>query len=441
MSAQLVILEPPPIATDWRRPLAAAYVVILIAFGGFGGWAAFTKLDSAAIAQGTIIAESNKKTVQHLEGGIVRDINVRDGKAVLEGDVLVKLDDTAARANLETIRAQLAAARAQEARLIAERDRRDEITFSPEVLNRKSDPLVARAIEDQAASFRQRRTFLKSQVDVLLARISQLGQEGRALKNDQQALRDQLTTIDRELPGLKQLLEKQLVQVTRVTTLDRERYRMAGALDRSISDFAKSEQSIAETRLQIVQTEQQFNQQVASDLIDVRKNLSDLFEREHVAQDVLDRTTIKAPRTGVVQALKIFTVGAVVRPGDAIMEIAPTGEDLIVNVQISPSDMDTIEIGAVAEIRFPTFHSRRVPIMSGRLRAVSYDRVQDPQNANNVYYQGEVIADRRTMPAEIRDNLRPGLPADVVIVTGSQTPLDYLIAPLLDRVSRGLREK
>lgn len=441
MSAELAVIEPPSLQVNWRKPLALAYGVILVAFGGFGAWAAIAQIESAAIASGLVVAESNKKSVQHLEGGIVREILARDGMPVIENDVLVRLDDTAARANLETIRNQHAVARAQEARLVTERDGKEQIVFPPEVLARKSDLMVERTIEDQIASFRQRRTLLKSQIDVLLARIQQAEQDKRALANDAVALRSQIATVDQELPGLKYLLEKQLVQVTRVTTLDRERYRLAGALDRSVSDLAKADQSIAETRLQIIQTEQTFSQQVALDIIDVRKNLSDLTERERVAEDVLSRVVIRAPRSGVVQALKLFTIGAVVRPGDTILEIAPTGEELVLSVQISPADMDTVEIGARAEIRFPTFHSRRVPFMFGQLRSVSYDRVQDPQNAQNVYFQGEVVADKRSVPSEIRDNLRPGLPADVIIRTGSQTPLDYLVAPLLDRIGRSMREK
>lgn len=440
MSMELA-LDTPKLHTDWRKPVVLAYLVILVAFGGFGGWAALAKIDSAAIASGLVAAETNKKTVQHLEGGIVRGIEVRNGDVVKEGDVLVTLDDTQARANLETLRNQVAAARAQEARLLAERDGRTNVTFPDVVLSRKGDPLVARTIEDQTASFVQRRTLLKSQIDVLLAKIDQLEQEKKSLRNDTEALKLQIATIDRELPGLKTLLEKQLVQLTRVTTLERERFRLNGLLERSISDYAKAEQTIAETRLQIVQTQQTFSQQVATDLIEVRKLLADQTERERVAQDILSRITIRAPRDGIVQGLKVFTVGGVIKAGDTILEIAPTGEDLVLTVQIAPADMDTIQIGARAEIRFPTFHSRRVPFMAGHLRAVSYDRVTDPQNPQTSYFQGEVVADKASIPAEIKDNLRPGLPADVIIVTGRQTPLDYLIAPLLDRIGRSMREK
>ena len=374
-------VPPPPIHTDWRKPVLAAYLVILLAFGGGAGWASIAKLESAAIAPGVVIAQSNKKTVQHLEGGIVREIFVRDGDRVEEGRVLLRLDETQARASLETVRSQQAVARIQEARLIAERDQREKIVLPDNVASRASEPAIERAIEDQRSNLRERATYLRSQVDVLNAKISQTEQEVRALNNDANSTKQQLVTIDQELGGLRQLLAKQLVPVSRVAALERERIRLQGLLDRAISDAKKGAQSIDETKLTIIQTQKQFLQQVSSDIIDVRKNLSDLVEKEHVAQDVLTRLEVRAPRTGVVQALKVFTIGAVIRPGDTILEIAPTGDQLTVSVQISPNDVDSVSEGLRAEVRFPTYHSRRVPIMLGQVRSVSYDRVTDARES------------------------------------------------------------
>ncbi|WP_336488168.1 HlyD family type I secretion periplasmic adaptor subunit [Methylobacterium nigriterrae] len=436
-----VAVPAPTIQADWRKPVLTAYLVILLAFGGGAGWASIAKLESAAIAPGVVIAQSNKKTVQHLEGGIVREILVRDGDRVEEGQVLLRLDETQARASLETVRSQQAVARIQEARLIAERDQTGKIVLPDNVTSRANEPAIARAIEDQRSNLRERATYLRSQIDVLNAKISQTEQEVRALNNDADSTKQQLVTIDQELGGLRQLLAKQLVPVSRVAALERERIRLQGLLDRAISDAKKGAQSIDETKLTIVQTQKQFLQQVSSDIIDIRKTLSDLVEKEHVAQDVLSRLEVRAPRTGVVQALKVFTIGAVIRPGDTILEIAPTGDQLTVSVQISPNDVDSVSEGLRAEVRFPTYHSRRVPIMLGQVRSVSYDRIADIQNPQNIYFQGEISVDASTVPQEIKDKLKPGMPAEAIITTGEQTPLDYFLGPLFDRMSHGLREK
>ncbi|KMO36672.1 hypothetical protein VQ03_20120 [Methylobacterium tarhaniae] len=437
----LVHVSAPPIATDWRKPVLAAYGLILVAFGGGAGWATIAKLESAAIAPGVIVAQTNKKTVQHLEGGIVRDILVRDGDSVQEGQLLMRMDDTQAKASLDTLRGQLIAARIQEARLLAERDQTFAITLPDELAAQRSDPAVVRALEDQTRNMRERQVYLRSQIDVLNAKIAQTEQELRALANDGEVAKQQLVTIDRELRGLNELLAKQLVPVSRVTPLERERYRLLGVIDRAASDSKKGAQAVQETKLTIIQAQKQFLQQVSTDIIDVRKTLSDLNEKERVAQDVLTRVEVRAPRTGIVQALKVFTLGAVVRPGDPLLEIAPTGDQLTVTVQISPADIDSVSEGLQAEVRFPSYHSRRVPYMHGQLRSVSYDRLTDPQNPQNIYFQGEVTVRSAAIPTEIKDKLKPGMPAEVVITTGEQTPIDYFLGPLFDRVGHGLREK
>lgn len=441
MTTTALALRPPEVKDDWRKPVLVAYLVILVAFGGGAGWASVAKVASAAISPGVVMAQSNKKSVQHLEGGIVKEILVRNGDQVSEGQVLMRLDDTQAKAQLDTVRNQRAVFLVQEARLIAERDGKSTIVLPEIIKDRAADPTVMRALADQTASLRERANYLVSQTDTLNARRAQAEQEIRALKNDAQSAKDQIATLDQELPGLKGLLAKQLVAVTRVTTLEREKARLTGVYDRAVSDAAKAEQQIAETNFQIVQVRQQFLQQVGTDLIDTRRQLSDLVEKENVARDVLARTVVIAPKTGIVQGMKFFTVGAVVKPGDTILDIAPTGDELTVGIQIPPAEIDAVAEGLKAEIRFPTFHSRRVPKMFGKVRSVSYDRTQDPNDPRAYYFQGEVVVDKDTIPVEIKDSLKPGMNADVIITTGEQTPLDYFLGPLFDRVSRGMREK
>jgi HlyD family type I secretion membrane fusion protein len=430
-----------PVASeDWFAPLRAAGGVIVVVFLFAGGWSAFARLDSAAVAPGVVAVESNRKAIQHLEGGIVRDILARDGDRVEAGAVLVRLEPTQARANAEVIRKQYAAALAEEARLIAERDGKSSVTYPADVTDQLDDPLVVRAVADQTAQFRDRRASVNGQVAILQARISQLQSETTALERERESSEHQIAAVKKELVGLRQLLDKNLVSVSRVLALEREQARLEGVLGRTMANATKALQSIDEARLQIEQTRAQFSEQVSRELPAVRKTVGELRERAVSTSDVLRRMEIRAPQAGIVQGSRIFTAGGVVRAGDTLMEIVPLSDELVIRAQVGPTDIDKVRPGLEAEVRFPSFTVEHPPLFIGKVRTISPDRLMDEQT-HQPYFAAEVTLEKDKLPAGYRQRIGAGMQADVLISTGERTALRYLLAPLLDRIATAMRER
>ena len=431
---------PPMASADWAAPLRAAGLVVIAVFAVGGGWSAFARLDAATVAPGVVAVESNRKVIQHLEGGIVRDITARDGDRVEAGAVLVRLDPTQARANAEVVRKQYAAALAEEARLIAERDAKASVAFPREVTEQLEDPLVARAVADQVAQFRDRRSSVDGQVAILQARIAQQQSEIAALDRERESSEQQIATVKKELVGLRHLLDKNLVSVSRVLALEREQSRLEGMLGRTQANVMKSLQAIDEARLQIDQTRAQFTEQVSRDLPTVRKTVGELRERAVATADVLRRMEIRAPQAGIVQGSRIFTAGGVIRPGDTLMEIVPLSDELVIRAQVGPTDIDKVRSGMEAEVRFPSFTVEHPPIFIGKVRTISPDRLMDEQT-RQPYFAAEVTIEKDQIPADFRDRIGAGMQADVLVATGERTALRYLVSPLLDRLATAMRER
>lgn len=428
------------VVQDWRRPALAGYVIIILAFGVFGGWAAFARLDSAAVAMGVVTVESSRKTIAHLEGGIVRQIFVREGQHVEEGQILFKMDDTTPQAGADMSQNQLMAALAQEARLVTERDRLPEIVFPPDLQAQKTNPVVSEAIADQRAQFAERRASLNNQIAILEKKVTQFSVELEGLASEKEATLRQLSFIEEELRDLRGLLEKQLVPKARVMSLEREKGRLEGLVGRSTAESAKAQNGIGEARLQIDQLQKRFSEEVNNGLLEVRQKIADLRERTRVSADVLRRIDIRAPRSGMVQNVKASTVGGVVRPGEPLLELIPDGDELIVNAQISPSDIDTVAPGNEAEVRFSAFHGKVLPIVLGRVASLSRDRLIDEQT-RQPYFLARIVVNQGQLLPEVRDRITAGMPVEVIIPTGERTVADYLIRPLRNRVRKAFREQ
>jgi membrane fusion protein, type I secretion system len=423
---------------DWKVPAIAGYAVIVFTFIVLGGWSALAKLDAAVTAQGVVSVETNRKTVQHLEGGIVREIHVREGQHVDAGQLLFRLDLTQPKAGFELQRNQLDAAIAQEARLTAERDETDEIAFPAELLDRKDDPNVARAISDQVAQFRERRESLKGQVKILEAKVEQYNSEIEGLRQERNGTMGQLKFVDEELVDVHYLFERQLTQKSRLMSLEREKSRLEGVIGRSNADEAKALNGISEARLQIRQLRQKFQEDVATAMQETRQKINDLREKTRVAQDVLSRVDIVSPSSGVVQNLRVFTTGGVVKPGEPMVDVVPEHDALIVQAHVQTQDTENLQPGMEAEIRFSSFHTRILPIIMGHVASVSRDRLTDEQT-KQPYFLVQVVAE--DIPGPIKERLSAGMPADVIFPTGERTVLDYLVRPLKDRMRSVMREK
>jgi len=426
--------------SDWRGIAVAGYAVIILTFGVVGVWAAVAKLDKAVVAQGFVAVETNRKSVQHFEGGMVREIFIKEGDHVTKGEVLFSLKKVQAQANNDLVKNQLDSGLALEARLLAERDQKENITWPEEFSGRSAEPLLARIMTDQIHQFQERHTSLEGQVSVLESRIEQLtmGIKGIAIEKD--STEKQVGYINDELVNLRDLGKKQLVPMTRVYAMERERTRLEGVIGHSIADTAKAQSSIGEIKIQIQQLRQKFQEDIASSLLEVRQKIADARERVTVAGDVLNRVEIVAPLDGTVQNLKVFTVGQVLRAAETLLEIVPDEEPLVVNAQFSPNDIDSVYGGQQAEIRFPAFHSREIPLMMGRIESISHDRLMDEQT-RQFYFLGVISLDRSDIPEEYRPRIRPGMPAEVIVASGERTVLSYIVSPLSESLRKSFRER
>lgn len=436
----LALSAPPRASADWRRPLRRGGLAGGAAFAGLLAWAFLAPLDSAIMAPGLVAAEGGRQVVQHLEGGIIRAIHVRDGQSVRPGEVLFELDGTQARATLDTLSVQRDILTAREHRLLAERANSGDIAFPPALLA-SPEAAVRSATQDERANLRERAELRKVQNEVLQNRIGTFRREIEGLRSEQLASERQLELVDQELPGLQTLRARGLVSVSRVSGLERERARLTAVIARAVTDGAKAERSVGEVELQIVQGDVEFQRQLVAELIEARRLLAELDERIGVARDVLDRLVVRAPLAGVVQSRRFATLGAVARPGDVLVEIAPLEQSLVIRAQLAPRDIDLLRLGQRSEIRFPNFKTAEAPVLFGVVRAFSNDRVQDPANPANSHFFVEIQADAGTIPAPLRSRIRTGMAAEIIVPTGERSAAGYLLQPLTDRLRQSFRER
>ncbi len=436
-------MKPPKITrpTDNYKGVARiGYIVILVTFVGLLGWAALAPLDSAVIANGIISAEGNRKTIQHLEGGILSKILVHEGDKVTAGQLLFELDPTQANAAAGITKNQYVTLMAMEARLLAERDQRATISFPAELTSKRSDPDVIRAIADEEAQFQERRQTLQGQTDLMNSQRDQYQSEIEGIDRQTQGLKDQLGFIQDELSDLRKIYDKGLVPRPRLLALEREQASLSGSIGRLTADRAKAVQGIADTQLKIRQIRQEFFEQVSGSIAETRVKLAEVSQKEVVASDQQRRINIVSPVNGTAQNLHFFTEGAVVRPAEPMVDIAPNDEAFVIQAHFQPTDVDNVHAGMTTEVRLPSFHSRRIPILNGKIESISRDRLSDPEG-KIVYFLGIVKVDLKQLPPEFRNKVTAGMPAQVIVPTGERTVLQYLFSPLRDTLRTTMREE
>ncbi|MFC6640157.1 HlyD family type I secretion periplasmic adaptor subunit [Sulfitobacter sp. JBTF-M27] len=423
------------------KPVALmGYVLIFITFGVFGGWAAVAKLDSAVVAPGTISLEGNRRVVQHFEGGIVDEILVQEAISVNEGDILLRLNSIEARSNLEVFSTRLDVAHMVEARLLAERALSEEVTFPTDKLS-DNRQVISAVLADQQDLFNDRRLILKSQQDILSARVEQINVQIEGLELQKSAFQRRIENYTEMLVRMRDGESKGLIQGNQLSQREDELIEIEANLGQVISDIAQARASIGETELQALQLKQEYRERASTELEQIRAEINELSERRKVAADVLDRTEIRAPGSGTIQNLKVHTVGSVVRPGDVLMELVPEDEELIINARVSPIDVDNVAPGLATEVRFTAFKTKLIPIMLGMVETVSGD-VITPDNSNEVpYYLARITVNEEDIPEDIKDRLTAGMPADVVITTGERTVINFIASPLMDAVRKSLIEE
>ncbi|MGE5271320.1 MAG: HlyD family type I secretion periplasmic adaptor subunit [Thiohalocapsa sp.] len=350
-----------------RGPIRAGLAVMALFFGGLGGWAAYAPLTGAVVAPAVVKVEGNRKTIQHLDGGIVKELRVREGDRVVAGQTLIVVDDTQARAAVTMLAQQYDAYRAQQARLLAERDEAAAIAFPPELLERRGDKLVAAILDAEQKQFTIRRTGLAGQVAVLRQRIEELQEQITAAQAQETSQKEQLRLIRDELRDQNYLLEKGLTQRPRVLQLERTASALAGQAGEIAGNIAKARQSIGEVDMQIIQARNDRMTDIAKDLRDTQDKLLDLPPKLQAAQDVLQRTELRSPYSGFVVGLSVFSVGGVIGKGDKIMDIVPTRNDLAVEANVNVDDIHDVHPGMRAEVHFLAFKQRELPVIHGEV--------------------------------------------------------------------------
>jgi HlyD family secretion protein len=434
---------------DPRRTIRKLNVIglaLVVAFiGGIGGWASTSELSGAVIAIGTVIVESNVKKVQHPTGGVVKEILVKEGSQVEEGQIVVRLDDTVTRATLGVVRSQLDENGARQARLLAEREAADAITFPDDLTGRLSEATVATAVHGEERLFEARRAARAGQRAQLRERIAQSNEEIVGLTAQYQAKDKEIVLIAEELVGVSDLYKKNLVSISRFMQLQREQARIHGERGQHIADIARARAKISETELQMIQLDQDFRTEVLKDLRETQGKIAEFIERMAAAEDQLKRVDIRAPRSGIVNQLTIHTVGGVIGNGESIMQIVPHGDDLIVEAKVAPQDVDQIELGAPALVRIMAGNQRTMPDLKGILTHVSADLTREQTPAGSQPAAPYYVVRMSLPTAEVERlgefRLVPGMPAEIFIQTYARTPLQYLLKPLREQLARTFRER
>lgn len=430
-------------STGYRRYSLIGVVAVLLVFGGFGSWAALAPLSSAAIGPGVISVERYRKTVQHLEGGIVREIKVRDGELVARDQVLLTLDDTQPKAQLEVLRGQLFASLAREARLIAQRDNLARVVFPDELAAARGDPRAADAMRVQVQTFTVRKQAHDGEATLYQRQIEQLRAKASGLAAQKKSREQLVASYESERVDFEALLQQGYAERQRVREMERNVAQSEGQRGSLLSDLAATELQVSETQVKILQLGKELQREVAKELAEVQNDLSALREKLRSLQDTVERTVVRAPDAGMVLGLGVHTLGAVVRPGERILDIVPQNEKLVVEAQISPQDIDQVRIGQLAEVRFSAFKQRDLPQIQGRLVSVSADRLVDDAEGRKVPYylaRVEISAEGLQALTHAKLVLLPGMPAEVLVNTGERTLLQYLTAPLLNTVARSFRQ-
>ncbi len=434
-------LEPIRPSSSVKNVVLFGILVVLTIFVGLGIWSATAPLARAVSAAAILIVKSERKSIQHFEGGIVASLNVTEGQQVEKGDLLVALDPLQATASVARHIGQLNQALAKEARLESELADRESIDFSGPILDRiNSDRSILEIVETEQRHFIARRETLHTHIAILKERIDQLGSEIKGLEIQRESRLEQYKIFEEEIVGLRELNAKGYYPKSKLLAVERAMAELRGAAGHDLAEISRAKSSRREADNQIVNLRQRYREEVVKELADIQIEITDLNERLVVASDVLERVEIKAPRPGIIQGIKVHTVGGVVKPGEILMQIAPQDEELIVSARVTPMDIDSVAIGQVAEIRLTALNVRTTPAIYGRVLSMSGDSLND-EVTGEPYFMTRI-----EIPVEEKDKLSnvkltAGMPADVLIQTGERTALDYILKPMTDAFARGLNEE
>lgn len=433
-------------ADDPRRDIRIGAAIVIFFFVILLGWAAFAPLDAAVPAQGVIAISGNRQTVQHREGGVVTAINIREGQRVNAGDVLIEMAAPDLKAQERALTSDYLTNLAQRARLMAERA--GQRSFAPPIefagLPPEDQVLAAQALALQRAQLNARLASISAQQSVLGQRSLQLGEQQGGYSEQIASLREQQRLLADELAGMREIEKKGFASVNRIRALERALADLKGREAAMRSEIARAGEGKGETRMQSVSIETNALEQVATELRDTQARLSDVLPKLIAVREQLQRARVRAPVSGQVVGLSVFTIGGVVAPGQTLMEIVPDRRALVIQVQVAPNDADDVYVGQEAQVRFVSVHDRTLPLLTGKVRTISADSFTDEKTGRS-FFRAEI----EVTPEQLRrvggtlghGQLRPGLPVEVLLNVRKRTALQYLIEPLTRNLWGSLREQ
>ncbi|ANV27148.1 HlyD family type I secretion periplasmic adaptor subunit [Rhizobium pusense] len=407
--------------------------------GVFGGWAVGTEIVGAVIAQGSLVVETSLKKVQHPVGGVVSELAVRDGDRVKAGDVVMRIDATMTKANLAIIVKSLDQFTARKARLESERDRAGRVIFPQTLLDRAGDGEVLAMMNAEQRLYENRKAVRESKKRQLEQRVRQLRDEISGMEAERAANFREQGMVDEELIRFRSLHERGLMEKSRLSTLERQATDIDGDIGRLMAGIAGVEAKISETALQILQIDEQWSEEVGSDLREMDARIGEYVERRVAAEDQLKRVDILAPQDGVVHQLSVHTIGGVVAPGEQIMMIVPEVDKLVVEVKVAPQDIDQIYYGQLTNLRFSAFNQKTTPEITGTVERISADVTVD-QRTGTSFYLVRVATSQEQIKRLGEFSLMPGMPVEAFITTGERSVLSYFLKPLIDQANRTFRE-
>ena len=426
-----------------RGPVLVGYLVVALFFGGLGTWAALAPIAGATIATGVVSPEGSRKTIQHLEGGIITEILVNDGDTVQAGDRLVSLQETKARAAFQVLRGKRRLLAAKLARLLAEQAGEDEIRFPDWLLapDTEGDTELSEVLDAQRDLFAARNELHKGRKAIGGKRIDELGEELTGLASQIASQREQIDLLDEEIRAKRSLVKRGLMARPEFLTLKRLKAEVEGEMAEKVAAVARTRQNIGETELQIVNEDAVRLDKIVSELAETRSELASVEEQLHAQRDILTRTAIVAPVSGIVMQKRFHTTGGVVGPGQPILDIVPQDIELLIDAQVRPVDIDEIAPGQTARVHFLSYSERNLPQIVGTVRSVSADSLLDEVSGTS-YYLAKVEVPPDEL-AKLGDgvSITPGMPTEVMIMSGERTLVQYLVQPLMDSLRRTFRER
>jgi len=445
--SELLVLPagPETIAGNPDREIRLGTIIAIAFFVLFLGWAAFMPLDAGVDAPGQIAVAGNRQSVQHRDGGVVTAIHVREGQHVRAGDVLVELSAPELKASERALTSDYLTLLAQRARLLAERSGQRNFAPPPECATLSADDraIAAQVMQLQRSEMSARSGAISAQQSVLGQRASQLVQQQTGFVKQRQSLQEQQRLIGEELTGLKSIADKGFASMNRVRQLERAQADLQGQEAQMVSEYARAGEGIGETKMQSLSVSRDRLAQIESDLKDTQSKLSETLPKLVATREQLERSQVRAPATGQVVGLQVFTVGGVVAAGQKLMDIVPDGKELVIQAQLNPTDADDAFAGQSAQIRFVAVHNRSLPLFTGTVRTVSADSFSDEKTGRS-YFRAEIVVPEselnKVRSVLGRGELRPGLPVEAVLTVRKRTALQYLMEPLTGALWRSGHE-